>query len=121
MSTLGIAFSSLSSTPSEIAKSLAAHCLDFGVHYLDAQISGGAVKAEKGQLSIMASGSSEAFAKAQPVLDIAKSAKFNAPITAAALQQFNEAVGMGLGWEDDAAVAKVYATAAGLKLPGDDA
>lgn len=54
------------------------------------------------------------------VLDIAKGAKFGAPITAAALQQFIAASGSGLGREDDAAVAKVYARNAGLKLPGDD-
>ncbi len=53
------------------------------------------------------------------VLDIARSAKFGAPITAAALQQFLAASGSGLGREDDAAVAKVYARNAGLTLPGD--
>lgn len=53
------------------------------------------------------------------VLDIAKSAKFGAPLTAAALQQFLAASGSGLGREDDAAVAKVYARNAGIKLPGD--
>lgn len=51
------------------------------------------------------------------VLDIAKSAKFSAPITAAALQQFLAASGSGLGAEDDAAVAKVYARNANLTLP----
>lgn len=55
------------------------------------------------------------------VLDIAKSAKFAAPVTAAALQQFLAASGSGLGREDDAAVAKVYARNAGLTLPGDEA
>lgn len=53
------------------------------------------------------------------VLDIAKSAKFGAPLTAAALQQFLAASGSGLGGEDDSAVAKVYARNAGLTLPGD--
>lgn len=53
------------------------------------------------------------------VLDIAKSAKFGAPLTAAALQQFLAASGSGLGGEDDAAVAKVYARNAGLNLPGE--
>jgi 3-hydroxyisobutyrate dehydrogenase-like beta-hydroxyacid dehydrogenase len=52
------------------------------------------------------------------VLDVARAAKFAAPITAAALQQFLCASGMGLGREDDAAVAKVYARNAGLNLPG---
>lgn len=51
------------------------------------------------------------------VLDVARNSKFAAPITAAALQQFIAASGMGLGREDDAAVAKVYARNAGLKLP----
>lgn len=54
------------------------------------------------------------------VLDIAKDAQFSAPITAAALQQFVAAAGMGLGAEDDAAVAKVYARNAQLTLPGED-
>ena len=51
------------------------------------------------------------------VLDIAKNAGFSAPITAAALQQYMVAVGMGLGQEDDAAIAKVYARNVGLHLP----
>lgn len=53
------------------------------------------------------------------VLDVAKSAGFDAPLTAAAMQQFLAAAGSGLGAEDDAAVAKVYARNAGLVLPGD--
>ena len=53
------------------------------------------------------------------VLDIAREAKFSAPITAAAMQQYLAAAGMGLGHEDDAAVAKVYARNAGLTLPGE--
>ena len=52
------------------------------------------------------------------VLDIAKEAGFNAPVTKAALQQFVAAADMGLGGEDDAAVAKVYARDTGLSLPG---
>ncbi|MEO0362154.1 MAG: L-threonate dehydrogenase [Pseudomonadota bacterium] len=55
------------------------------------------------------------------VMDIARSAKFSAPLTAAALQQFVAASGSGLGREDDAAVAKVYARNAGLTLPGEGA
>ena len=54
------------------------------------------------------------------VLEIAQAAQFDAPITTAALQQFNAAVAMGLGREDDAAVAKVYARSAGLTPPGED-
>lgn len=51
--------------------------------------------------------------------DVARAARFSAPLTAAALQQFLAAAGMGHGREDDSAVAKVYAHNAGLKLPGD--
>lgn len=51
------------------------------------------------------------------VLDAARAAAFSAPLTTAALQQFLAASGMGLGREDDAAIAKVYARDAGLTLP----
>ncbi len=200
--------------PPDFAREMGAHCAEHGLHYLDAPISGGAVKAANGQLSIMASGTPDAFAKARAVtdvtaetvfdlgpvagagsamkavnqllagvhiatmaealtfgmtqgvspdkfveviskcagsswmlenraphivdgdytphsqvniwpkdlgivLDIAKSSQFSAPITAAAMQQFLAAAGMGLGGEDDAAVAKVYARNAGLTLPGE--
>lgn len=199
----------------EFARDMASRCADAGVLYLDSPISGGSLKAANGQLSVMASGSAEAFGAAKPVLDaaaetvfelgndvgagsamkavnqllagvhiatmaeamtfgmtqgvepakfleviskcagtswmlenraphivagdytphssvdiwpkdlgivldIAKSAKFSAPITAAALQQFVAASGSGFGREDDAAVAKIYARNAGLTLPGDD-
>lgn len=200
--------------PPDFARAMATRCAETGVHYLDAPISGGSVKAGLGQLSIMAAGTAEAFAAAKPltdviattvfelgdaagagsamkavnqllagvhiatmaealtfgmtqgvtpekfveviskcagtswmlenraphivagdytphssvniwpkdlgiVLDIAKSAQFSAPVTAAALQQFIAAAGMGFGQEDDAAVAKVYARNAQLTLPGD--
>ncbi len=199
--------------PPEFAREMEARCNALGIHYLDAPISGGSAKAASGQLSIMASGTPQAFAAARPVLDataetvfelgdaagagsamkavnqllagvhiatmaealtfgmtqgvspekfvavisqcagtswmlenraphivsgdytplssvniwpkdlgivldIARDAKFSAPITAAALQQFLAAAGMGLGGEDDAAVAKVYARNAQLTLPG---
>lgn len=54
------------------------------------------------------------------VLDIARAAKFGAPITAATLQQYLAASGSGLGSEHDSAVAKVYARNAGLTLPGQE-
>ena len=199
----------------DFARDMAAQCADVGILYLDAPISGGSVKAASGQLSVMASGSAEAFAAAKPamdamsetvfelgneaglgsamkavnqllagihiasmaeaitfgmtqgiepgqlvdvisqcagtswmfenraphvvdgnytphssvniwpkdlgiVLDIAKNSNFAAPLAAAALQQFLAAAGSGLGHEDDAAVAKVYARNAGLTLPGDE-
>lgn len=197
----------------DFARAIGARCAERGVRYLDAPISGGAAKAAEGALTVMASGTQEAFAAARPildataasvfklgdspgagsamkavnqllagvhiaamaealtfgmtqgvdpaqfveviskcagtswmlenrgphvvagdyaprssvdiwpkdlgiVLDIARGAKFSAPLTAAALQQFLAASGSGLGGEDDAAVAKVYARNAGLTLPG---
>jgi 3-hydroxyisobutyrate dehydrogenase-like beta-hydroxyacid dehydrogenase len=51
------------------------------------------------------------------VMDIAQNSGFSAPITEAALALFNEAAAQGLGAEDDAALAKLYAKAAGLTLP----
>ncbi|MEO1493852.1 MAG: L-threonate dehydrogenase [Pseudomonadota bacterium] len=204
---------SCATVPPEFARAMAARAAEHGVHYLDAPISGGSVKAAAGQLSIMAAGTEHAFAAARPVLDaiaetvfelgdtgagsamkavnqllagvhiatmaealtfgmtqgvspeklvevisqcagtswmlenraphivegdytphsavniwlkdlgivldIAKSAQFSAPVTAAALQQFVAAAGQGLGGEDDAAVAKVYARNVGLSLPGE--
>ena len=204
---------SCATIPPASAQALEARCTEFGIHYLDAPISGGSAKAADGALSIMASGSAEAFLAAEPILDAmaetvfdlgdragagsamkavnqllagvhiaamaealtfgmtqgvspekfldvirkcagtswmlenraphivdgdytpksqvniwpkdlgivletAKNAGFSAPITAAALQQYMVAVGMGLGQEDDAAIAKVYARNAGLTLPG---
>lgn len=55
--------------PPDFARTMAARCAEHGVHYLDAPISGGAVKAAHGQLSVMASGTPDAFAAARPVLD----------------------------------------------------
>lgn len=52
------------------------------------------------------------------VLEAAQAAGFSAPIAEAALARYQRAVAMGLGGEDDAAVAKVYASEAGIELPG---
>ena len=51
------------------AKDMEKRCKKFKVLYLDAPISGGALKAKNGQLSIMASGVKEAFQYARPALD----------------------------------------------------
>lgn len=210
----GAVILSCATMPPNTARSLAEKAGASGLHYLDAPISGGAVKAAAGALGVMASGSPEAFAAAKPaldaisetvfdmgsepglgssmkainqmlagvhiaamaealtfgmtqgispdrfldviskcagtswmlenraphvvdgdytphsavdiwlkdlgiVLDIAKGSRFSAPLTASALQQFVAASGQGLGREDDAAVAKVYARNAGLSLPGE--
>jgi 3-hydroxyisobutyrate dehydrogenase-like beta-hydroxyacid dehydrogenase len=198
----------------EFARRMEAACAERGLLYLDAPVSGGTLRAASGELSIMASGTAEAFAAARPVLDavsttvfelgdaagagsamkavnqllvgvkiaataealtfgmtqgvepakfleviskcagtswalenraphivegdyspksqvniwpkdlgivldIAKASNFAAPLTAAAMQQYLAAAGMGMGGEDDAAIAKVYARAAGLTLPGE--
>ena len=205
---------SCATVPPQFAMNAEARCNAVKVHYLDAPISGGSVKAAQGQLSVMAAGTQAAFEPAGPVLDamaetvfnmgdhagpgsvmksvnqllagvhiatmaeaitfgmqqglapdrflevisrcagtswmletraphiidgdypphsqvdiwltdlgivleIAKSNKFSAPIAAAALQQYVAASGMGLGREDDAAVAKVYARNSGQQLPGE--
>jgi len=55
------------------------------------------------------------------VLKVARTAGFSAPLTAAALQQYMVAVGIGLGRQDDAAIAKVYARNCRLALPGEPA
>ena len=54
--------------PPACAHDFAARCDAYGVHYLDAPISGGSAKAANGQLSIMASGKPAAFAAANPML-----------------------------------------------------
>jgi 3-hydroxyisobutyrate dehydrogenase/2-hydroxy-3-oxopropionate reductase len=50
----------------------------------------------------------------------ATAAGFPATLAETALAQFRAAADAGLGRLDDAAVARVYARAAGLTLPGDD-
>jgi 3-hydroxyisobutyrate dehydrogenase len=60
----------LSSTvPAEFVRDLAARLGERGLHLLDAPVSGGALAAEKGELTIMASGKPEAFAAADPALE----------------------------------------------------
>ncbi len=203
---------SCATVPPAFARDMAARCDAAGVHYLDAPISGGAAKAASGELSVMASGTAQAFAAARGTLDAmattvfelgdaagagsamkavnqllagvhiaamaeaitfgmtqgitperfveviprcagtswmlenraphvadgdwtprsavdiwpkdlgivleaARAAGFDAPLAEAALLEFARASDAGLGREDDAAVAKVYAARAGLTLP----
>lgn len=200
----------------DIVRRLAARVEAGGWLYLDAPISGGALRAAQGELTILASGSAAAFAKARPALDamaaklyelgdqpgqgaafkminqllagvhiaaaseaiafaakqgldlrrvyevitasagnswmfenrvphvldgdytpksavdifvkdlgivqdMARSAKFPVPLAAAALQMFLMTAGSGMGRDDDASVARLYARVAGARLPGDDA
>ncbi|MEM7561780.1 MAG: L-threonate dehydrogenase [Pseudomonadota bacterium] len=186
-------------------------CNSRDIHYLDAPISGGSIKAAEGALTVMASGSSQAFAASQRTLDaiservfnlgsagngsamkavnqllagthiaamaeamtfgmkqgiradvivdvisqcagsswmfenraphivagdytphsaidiwskdlgivleIAEANDFDAPLVSTALEQFKFASALGIGGEDDAAVAKVYASRSSVDLP----
>lgn len=65
----GAVFVSSATMDPAIARSLAERLEALGLHYLDAPISGGAARAAKGELTIMASGSPQAFAAARPALD----------------------------------------------------
>ena len=53
----------------DAARALAAKAEAAGLLYLDAPVSGGAVKARAGEMTVMCAGSEAAFAKAAPVLD----------------------------------------------------
>jgi 3-hydroxyisobutyrate dehydrogenase len=198
----------------EVARRLAKQLEATGRHYLDAPISGGAQRAAQGELTILASGSAAAFAKARPALDamaaklyelgdaagqgaafkminqllagvhiaaaseaiafaakqgldirkvyevitasagnswmfenriphvldgdytprsaveifvkdlgiiqdMARSAKFPVPVSAAALQMFLMTAASGMGRDDDASVARMYARVTGTHLPGE--
>ena len=209
----GAVFVSSATMDPDIARRLAARLEPGGRLYLDAPISGGARRAAQGELTILASGRTEAFARARPALDamaakvyelgdapgqgaafkminqllagvhiaaaseaiafaakqgldigkvyevitasagnswmfenrvphvlegdytprsavdifvkdlgiiqdMARNARFPVPVAAAALQMFLMASGIGLGRDDDIAVAKVYAQLTGAPLPG---
>ena len=64
----GVFVSSATMDP-EVARQLAARLEPTGRHYLDAPISGGAARAAEGALTILASGSRDAFAGARGALD----------------------------------------------------
>lgn len=53
------------------------------------------------------------------IQDMARSAKFPVPVAAAALQMFLMTSGSGMGREDDASVARLYARMTGTSLPGE--
>ena len=198
----------------DVARRLAKQLEATGRHYLDAPISGGAQRAAQGELTILASGSADAFARARPALDamaaklyelgdaagqgaafkminqllagvhiaaaseaiafaakqgldirkvyevitasagnswmfenrmphvldgdytprsaveifvkdlgivqdMARTAKFPVPISAAALQMFLMTAASGMGRDDDASVARMYARVTGTQLPGE--
>jgi 3-hydroxyisobutyrate dehydrogenase len=209
----GAVFVSCATMDPDVARRLAARLEATGRHYLDAPISGGAQRAAQGELTILASGSVAAFAKARPALDamaaklyelgeepgqgaafkminqllagvhiaaaseaiafavrqgldlrkvyevitasagnswmfenrvphvldgdyapksavdifvkdlgivqdMARALKFPVPVSAAALQMFLMTSAAGMGRDDDASVARMYAQVTGTKLPG---
>ncbi len=67
------------------AEQLGAALKERGIHMIDAPVSGGAAKAAQGQLSIMASGARESFARAEAVLEA----------IAAKVYRLGDAPGMG--------------------------
>src|ERR1700726_5073331 len=73
----------------DVARRLAKQLEATGRHYLDAPISGGAHRAAQGELTILASGSAAAFAKAPPALDA----------MAAKLYELGEAAGEGAAFK----------------------
>src|ERR1700732_3755355 len=73
----------------DVARRLAKQLEASGRHYLDATISGGAQRAAQGKLTILASGSAAAFAKARPALDA----------MAAKLYELGDAAGLGAAFK----------------------
>jgi 3-hydroxyisobutyrate dehydrogenase len=53
------------------------------------------------------------------IQDMARNAKFPVPVAAAALQMFLMASAAGMGRDDDASVARIYARITGTPLPGE--
>ena len=85
----GAVFVSSATMDPEVARRLAKQLEPTGRHYLDAPISGGAQRAAQGELTILASGSAAAFAKARPALDA----------MAAKLYELGEAAGQGAAFK----------------------
>jgi L-threonate 2-dehydrogenase len=65
----GSVFVMCSTVDPQWSAALAGTLAERGIHYLDAPISGGGVKAAAGQLTMMTSGSPEAYALADPFLE----------------------------------------------------
>lgn len=67
------------------SKAISQKLTDLGLIMLDAPVSGGAAKALKGEMTVMASGSKQAFEKLRPVLDA----------TAAKVYNIGDKIGLG--------------------------
>ena len=64
----GVAIIASATVSPDFARQMESRCQAKGIHYLDAPISGGSIKAAAGALSVMASGTPQAFAQARPCL-----------------------------------------------------
>src|SRR3954471_11933466 len=85
----GAVFISSATMDPDVARRLAKQLEASGRLYLDAPISGGAQRAAQGELTILASGSEAAFAKARPALDA----------MAAKLYELGDAAGQGAAFK----------------------
>src|ERR1700724_1927825 len=85
----GAVFISSATMDPDVARRLAKQLEATGRLYLDAPISGGAQRAAQGELTILASGSAAAFAKARPALDA----------MAAKLYELGDAAGQGAAFK----------------------
>src|SRR6202158_3850015 len=72
----GAVFVSSATMDPDVARRLAKQLEASGRHYLDAPISGGAQRAAQGELTILASGSADAFAQARPAPRPARTAEY---------------------------------------------
>jgi L-threonate 2-dehydrogenase len=72
----GVIISCATMSPDD-ARTLAHDAEALGLLYLDAPMSGGAAKAATGQLTFMASGTTQAFERAKPVLDLVAGKVYN--------------------------------------------
>src|ERR1041385_95677 len=85
----GAVFVSSATMDPDVARRLAKQLEPTGRLYLDAPISGGAQRAVQGELTILASGSAAAFARARPALDA----------MAAKLYELGDAAGQGAAFK----------------------
>lgn len=100
----GAVFISCATMAPEAARKLATHVEGKGRLYLDAPISGGAVRAAEGKLTVLASGSPAAFKAARPALDA----------MAAKLYELGDATGTGAAFKMiNQLLAGVHIAAAG--------
>jgi 3-hydroxyisobutyrate dehydrogenase len=90
----------LSTSSIAAARRLAARESEAGVRFVDAPVSGGAVGAEKGELTVMVSGPADAIASAEPVFEVLGSRVFrlgDEPGAATLVKLVNNAIFLSSG------------------------